>query len=135
MAKGFGEINKVEQPPETGLVRPAQPTEHPAKEGAIAPAQQAAPTAKPPQEPKPIKLDFKQIGKGQHSPVRAAEMVVAVEGAIADKVLREGQARIMQGLLPAYEAAGEALYSQVREQISAQWGDDPAIAAILEQYQ
>ena len=62
-------------------------------------------------------------------------MVVAVEGALADKVLREGQARIMQGLLPAYEAAGEALYSQVREQISAQWGDDPAIAAILEQYQ
>lgn len=133
MAKGFGEISKAEQPTDTGLVRPAQ--SEPANEGAIAPAQQAAPAAKPVQEPEPIRLDFKQVGKGQHSPVRAAEMVVAVEGAIADKILREGQARIMQGIMPAYEAAGEALYSEVRNQIAELWGDDRAIAAILEQYQ
>lgn len=133
MAKGFGEISKVEQPTDTGLVRPAQSES--AKEGAIASVQQAAPAANPTQNDEPIKLDFKQVGKGQYSPVRAAEMVVAVESALADKILREGQARIMQGIMPAYEAAGEALYGEVRSQIASQWGDDPAIAAILEQYQ
>lgn len=132
MAKGFGEISKAEQPTDTGLVRPAQ--SEPAKEGAIAPVQQTAHAAKPTQNDEPIKLDFRQVGQGKHSPVRAAEMVVAVEGALADKILREGQARIMQGIMPAYEAAGEALYSEVRSQIASQWGDDPAIAAILEQY-
>ena len=132
MAKGFGEISKAEQPADTGLVRPAQ--SDPTNESAIASVQQAAPAAKPTQNDEPIKLDFKQVGKGQHSPVRAAEMVVAVEGALADKILREGQARIMQGIMPAYEAAGEALYGEVRSQIAAQWGDDPAIAAILEQF-